>query len=358
MDDIRDLKKLLKIYESFPKDVYEPTYLDICKYPGSRFEEICSRILAFYFQPQNEHGFNTLFLEAFFEILDTKGYNHLETAVDVITEENAEGKRIDILILNPSWIIGIENKIWANVYNPLEKYKERIEQYNKPKKYKIILTLHEINNKVEIEKINKNDFVVILYIDFFKKIKEKIGNYIKDGNTKYLVFLYDFIQTLEHMKGNNIMSKELDAFFFENMDRLDELFKMFQEFKNKREKIKRDKLWELHKKIVDETQDKKWGIWEYKDLWFSKNDHDIGVESWFLEENSDPVAYFKIAFTAWNTKYWSQYANQLKELYPDGQVEVSGNKTLFYVYNKLDGDNEIEIISKLKECYNSIINLK
>jgi hypothetical protein len=358
MTDIKDLRKLLKIYEALPKNEYEPTYLDICKYSGRRFEEICSRILAFYFQPKNEHRFNTLFLESLFEIIDNDGYNYLDTAIKVIIEENAEGKRIDILILNDFWTIGIENKIWANVYNPLEKYKERIEQYEKPKNYKIILSLREIKNKDEIKKIEKNGFIVVSYSDLFKLVKNKIGNYIKDGNTKYLVFLYDFIQTLENMKGENIMSKELDVFFSENTDRLEDLFNLYQEFKTKKDKKRLDKLAEIHEKIIDETQDKKWQIWQGYDLWFSKNDHDIGVESWFVEENNDPTACFTIAFTSWAQKYWSQYGEQLKKLYPAGELEVNENKTLLYVFDKISGNNEDEIILKLKECYNCIISLK
>lgn len=358
MDEVKELKKLLKIYESLPQNKYEPTYLDICKYSGRRFEEICSRILAFYFQPKNEHGFNTLFLESLFEIIENNDYNYLNTAINVITEENAEGKRIDILISNAFWTIGIENKIWANVYNPLDKYKERIEQYSKPKNYKIILSLHEIKNRDEIEKIEENGFIVVLYNDFFKIIKNKIGNYIKDGNTKYLVFMYDFIQTLENMKGDNIMNKELDVFFSDNSDRLEDLFKSYQEFKTKKEKKRWDKLLEMHNKIVDKTQDEKWQIWEYYDLWFSKNDHDIGVESWFVEENGDPTAYFEIVFSSWAAKYWSQYGEQLKKLYPDGELELDENKTLYYIFDKIDGNNEEEIILKLKECYDCIINLK
>jgi hypothetical protein len=352
MDDVKDLQKLLKIYESLPKNKYEPTYLDICKYSGRRFEEICSRILAFYFQPENEHGFNILFLESLFEIIENNDSNYLDTTVNVITEADAEGKRLDILISNDSWTIGIENKIWANIYNPLEKYKERIEQDSKSKNYKIILTLHEIKSKDEIEKIEKNGFIVVLYTDFFKIIKTKVGNYIKDGNTKYLVFLYDFIQTLENMKGDNIMSKELDAFFSENVDRLEDLFNLYQEFKSKKAKKMLDKLEEIRQKIVDATQDNKWKMWPHNNgLWFSKNDHDIGVEAWF-----EP-SYFQIIFSAWDPKYWSQYGDQLKKLYPDSAESVLKNKKSLYVC-AVDGNNEEEIILKLKECYDCIINLK
>ena len=40
------------------------TFLDLCHYKGERFEEICSRILAFYLDSNGKHKFNNLWLKA------------------------------------------------------------------------------------------------------------------------------------------------------------------------------------------------------------------------------------------------------------------------------------------------------
>jgi hypothetical protein len=358
MDIVNDLQKLLKIYEAIPKTKYEPTYLDICRYSGRRFEEICSRILAFYFQPKNEHCFGILFIEALFEVLEDHNRNYPDTHIDVRTEENAEGKRIDIFISSELWTIGIENKVGASVYNPLEDYKKRIEQEKKPKNYKIVLTLYEIQNKDEINKIKENGFTIVLYTDLFRAIKNRIGNFIKDGNTKYLVFLYDFIQTLEYMKEGNIMSVELDKFFSENKDSLEDLLKLYGEFKQKKTDKVFGKLVALLNNIKEKTNDDKWEIWDHWDLWCSKNDHDIGVESWFEEKDNDPTAYFNISFTSWAQIHWVKYGDQLMQLFPDIRPKVNGSLTHLDVYEKIDGKNEDEMISKLEECYNVIKNLK
>ena len=58
--------------DNLPKTIKEPTYLEICKYPRRRFEEICSRLLCFYIAPKNEHGFNDLFLSSLLELLATE----------------------------------------------------------------------------------------------------------------------------------------------------------------------------------------------------------------------------------------------------------------------------------------------
>jgi len=356
MLDIKNIKTLLKKFEGLPKFKYEPTYLDICHYSGRRFEEICSKVLSFYFQPNNIHGLNTLFVESIFEAINFK-YDDIDKNINVNLEENAEGKRLDILLYNKDWVIGIENKTGANVYNPLNQYKKRIEDYSKNFNFKIILTLYEIINKNELENINQNGFVILLYTKLFDIIKSKIGNYVSGNNLKYIMFLYDFIETLERKKGDNIMNKELDAFFSENSERLDELMDSFQNYKNQKDQKIINKLFEIQEKIRDLTKSNKWKIYEYFDLWFSKNDHDIGIESWFVEEDNDPLAIFKIVLTSWTSKAWNQYGVQLKEIFPKCEYELKGNRSFLYVY-KINGQNENEIVEKLNECYNHIINLK
>ena len=354
MDKIIEIKKLLKIYVSLPKIKYEQTYLDICKYPGRRFEDICSRILAFYFHPKNEHGLKILLLESLFESINILP-DYIDDNVQVNREENAEGKRLDILIKHKDWVVGIENKIWAKVYNPLEKYGNRIAQYDKQKEYKIILTLRQINNKEELEHIGKNGFITLLYTSFFDSIKRKIGKYISNGNMKYILYFYDFIQTLENIKGDNIMNKEMDAFFAENSEKLEELLEDFQEYKNKRYQIIIDKINDLRLKINEICNPIKWWVYKNDDLGMYKNNHDIGIESGFIEIENNLI--FKIQFIAWRDRYWTQYGEQIKKLYPNGQLKINWPKTCLTVY-EIDGNNEDEIIAKLKECYDYIINLK
>jgi len=172
MDIKNRIIELLNEYKSLSKTKYEPTYLDICKYSGRRFEEICSRILQFYFLPNNEHGLKTLLIESLFESIGYD-YEYIDDNIDVKIEVNAEGKRLDILIINNDWVIGIENKIWANVYNPLEQYSSMIEQINN-NNFKIILTLHKIINKEELAKIKKYGFYILLYTDYINNIHKTL----------------------------------------------------------------------------------------------------------------------------------------------------------------------------------------
>ncbi|MCL1910720.1 MAG: PD-(D/E)XK nuclease family protein [Leptospirales bacterium] len=373
MNDVKDILKLLKTYESLPKTKYEPTYLDICRYSGRRFEEICSKILAFYFQPKNEHGLKSLLIESLFESIDYNQDGYIDDNIEVETEVNAGGKRLDILIKNSDWVIGIENKIWANVYNPLEEYGKRIDQDKKQNTFKILLSLREISDKDELDYIYKNEFRIIYYTSFFESIKKNIGKYISDGNMKYIIFLYDLIQTLENMKGNNIMNKEMDAFFNENSGRLDELLEDYKKYKEKKDKKRSEKTNEICNKIVKETKNDKWKIWDKYDRSinnsgigiYRKNDgiaisfknDGIGIESWFYEENNDPIAFFEIKFTSWNNESWNRYGDQLEKLYPNVEKRLTDNRVFLDVY-KINGYDDDEIIAKLLKCYECIINLK
>ena len=96
--------------------------MEIAGYP--HFENVCSNILAFYLQPNNEHGFGTLFLDVLASLIDEEividGQN-----VDIRREElTKKGNRIDLVIESDNYIFGIENKIYADPYNPFEEYAE------------------------------------------------------------------------------------------------------------------------------------------------------------------------------------------------------------------------------------------
>jgi hypothetical protein len=92
-----EFDKLIREFEILPKRISETTFMNICKHSGSRFEEICSRILAFYLQPSNEHGLKDLVLSSFFELVPKKDqFYSCKEKIFVETEVYIEGKFLDI----------------------------------------------------------------------------------------------------------------------------------------------------------------------------------------------------------------------------------------------------------------------
>lgn len=168
-----------------PKNNTEPTWLEICRYPYSRFEEICSRILAFYLNPKAEHGMTWLWISSLLDAIGKSDewydYRH---EIKINTEEYADGKRIDITVISDDYVIAIENKITADLYNPLDIYKDYIsKKYPDKKRALIVLSLKPILDK---RLLADNDFQRISYRDLFEKVGRRIGNYIADANQKYL----------------------------------------------------------------------------------------------------------------------------------------------------------------------------
>uniref|UniRef100_UPI00292DB965 PD-(D/E)XK nuclease family protein n=1 Tax=Pedobacter aquatilis TaxID=351343 RepID=UPI00292DB965 len=257
--DTLNFENLIREFSKLPKIISDPTYLELCRYPSNRFEDICSRLLCFYFDPTGEHGFTNLFLDALLEVISKDGeifYRNNE--VQVINEVNSEQKRLDILIKCPDMIIGIENKIYASVYNPLETYAKQIALFGKKNIFKIILTVRKITDQNEKTYIANNGFQIVNYTDYFTVIKRNIGNYITNGNPKYLTFIYDFIQTIENMTGENYNNNKLIQFFSNNSEEIENLITQYQHYNERTLKIQKDAIAELMLKISTITGENWW----------------------------------------------------------------------------------------------------
>lgn len=140
--EIKDYQKLLEDFSKVHIPKEEKTFMGICQYPGSRFEEICSRILAFYFKPREEHGFRDLWFRALNQCVEQEGEYCKSEDIKIILEEHTYcveecyNKKIDIIIEADNTVYVIENKIGAPLYNDLSVYSKHIEKNTR----RIILT--------------------------------------------------------------------------------------------------------------------------------------------------------------------------------------------------------------------------
>ena len=357
---IEEIEQLLKRFNRLPKMVKEPTYLEICKYPKSRFEEICSRLLCFYLNPKGEHGFGDLFLKSLIEIIGKSDSIHVNyDTINIINEENAEGKRLDILIHdNNNFVIGIENKITANLYNPLEQYKNRVKLYSKENITLIVLSMNKITDKNELNLIKTLGFINITYAEYFDNIKQKIGYYINNCNNKYLTFVNDFIQTIENMKNLNLPNNQLNSFFSEKYEDIENLLYFFNQYKNDIWNIQIDRIDDLRMRIIEETNDDEWETWENWGLLckFNSNKFTIGIESYFESTKNNPLGNFTILITTWDLKAWKYYEEKILQGFPKCDVKIENNRAKLVVEVIVDNDEEL-IISSLKRYYDFLLAL-
>ncbi len=358
-------KDILKKFSRFPIPEDESTFLDLCHYSGERFEEICSRILEFYFQPNNKHGFRDLWYRSLCQLISCEYDEAFEmtTRVEEFTYSAEEKqKRIDMILETPSRIIAIENKIWAGLYNHLNVYKEHVEKkYNQREKKLIVLTARPLWGH-ELKKVEDNRFDVVLYKDLFEKVRSLIGEYVSNGNQKYLVFMLDFMKTVEN-RANIMIQTDLDKFFEQYKDDIEKLINQYNKWRNNIFEQQKCKILELKEKL--RSQDNRW--WDYQgwDLGISFNDNTlyrIGIESNFNEINNDPLSEFHIRITTWKLQCWDPYEEDILKKYPEGEEfgrkkEIKGNRVNYHMpiidRKTHDSDESYygEILKHLNEYY-------
>lgn len=116
-----ELKTFLVEVLNFVHPPKEPTRFSL----GGRghYENPTSDLLAFFLRPDGEHGFRSLFLEAFFDCMNVDSEKLIFEGVNVEREvETPEGTFIDVLIKGPNLLLVIENKIYSGQNNPFDSY--------------------------------------------------------------------------------------------------------------------------------------------------------------------------------------------------------------------------------------------
>jgi len=330
--DINEIRRLLDSFEKLDKPIIETTYLEICRYSGRRFEEICSRILSFYLSPVNEHKLGDLVLRSLIDTLEVivrrdtpkielGSLRYVTSNVRVKIEEYAEWKRIDLVVEGDNFIIALENKITAELYNPLDIYREHIDRSERENKIGIVLSMKPIQKDIEKDFLKKNGFYNMLYSEFFKSIEKNMEQYKSEESRQYIVFLDDFIKTIKNMDGTNIMSNELSDFFYDKSDEINELINLFRNYDNwtKRELLRYLEL--LRDKLTDETKSN-WEIWEGTNLYCKIKDHEIGIDSRFTKYNRKPIGRVDLYLKCWSKEHWDHYKEKVLEHYPNKEIKL------------------------------------
>lgn len=353
MDELKCFKQLLQNFARLPKFDTAPTMLEICQYPYNRREEVCSRILKFFLNPKGEHGLRDLWIRALLDVVGKSELHNYRQEVSVKLEEVAYGKRIDITIVADNYVVAIENKITADVYNPFDVYKSYIDNAYKGKES--VLLVLSMNPIFKLHSIMDNSFKWCGYNELFEAVNRHIGDYILNANQKYLTFMFDFIKTIKNMSNSN--SKLEQNFFKENRAEIEELIRRFEKFKDElRSNVSQQT--EYICEVISRETGVKWWTWGGFDLGihFNEETHKIGIESWFVEENSDPYARYYICITTWKADDWIPYRDIVMSSFSDynPQEEYKRNRVYVHLTDKILGKNTNQIVDELKKVYDRL----
>lgn len=221
----KDVEKLLEEFRQIPKkEKNGKTFLEIARCP--HYENVWSNILAFYLNPNAEHGFGDMLLRTFMQLIgiDNKEYNPETVKIDR-EYRTANNNRLDIVIETDTFVLGIENKVRSGLNNDLFDYSGTIENLAKGKQtYKIVLSKYKCRCD--------DGFVNVLYNDLIKQVVNASIE-IKTKN-KYQTLFQDFLETIDNEINYNPMNHnpELVKFFTENHVEIAELLEYSNWMKN------------------------------------------------------------------------------------------------------------------------------
>ena len=324
--------------------VKEKTFMDISGYP--HYENVCSNILAFYFNPNEEHNLGDVVVRAFCDAVSEKidKLDNIDTSNLNIEREYStiKGNRLDILMTNDNDVaIGIENKIYAALYNDLSDYSKTIDNLHKSMSIKVVLSLY--NNE---EKMQDTDFINVTYKEFFDKLKIYLLD-IEDKYNKWYIFLQEFIKNLEDYKGDIEMTDEIIKW----MSIHEKEIKEFGKLKD----IVND---EISKKVkeIKQTLENKLDIDSIK-IWVG----DLEKTCYIASPNKYNIDA-SISYTGWRigTFTWNvSKSNYIKQIIDNSEYKVledDGNHRWIFKY---DYNEPIDsIINKVIELYNYFENHK
>ena len=208
--------------------------MEIAGYP--HYENVCSNILKFYFDPSNEHGLKDLVLNSLLHLVDKdfKVDTDFEEIEIYREHKTINDNRLDLLILTDNFAIGIENKIFHYLHNDLTDYNNTVISncYNSRKPICIVLSLNKLTSLEELEKLRVNNFVNVTYEQLFQNIKQSIGRHLNNLNISYVNYLTDFIKSIENLTPRTMENKALWTFFKNNSQTIQELTDSFSDYRN------------------------------------------------------------------------------------------------------------------------------
>lgn len=283
-----ELQKVINDFLRLPIVKRLPPFLEIAGFPDR--ELVWENILAFFLDPKECHGFNELVLQSLFDAIALKNQDQHPIQpigdiqnVKIFKECPTEKGRLDLLIQGDGYVVGIEIKVNADLYNNLEDYAKYIKERSGKTKIKVVLSLSECDVKI----IKDNEFINLLWSDLIFSIKSRMGGFLQTANSKYTTFLNDFLEHVLQRQGALPMSdsetKQLD-FMQMNYKAIQEIVSKHEEYCDLTENKMSQLLENLTKRFVEKgyTIKEPQNLFQYEGNTWTKFRIDVdGVGIWF-----------------------------------------------------------------------------
>ncbi len=230
---------LLLNFQSLPRIRREKSFMEVSGYP--HYENVCTNILGFYFDPDEEHGMGNLFLTAFFKMVNERAIKatgtedfadlSIEGPVRISREHPAnDQKRIDLVVDADAFTIGIENKIFHWEANDFENYGSVIDSLGANKLViKAVLCLRTRQN----DPLPKGGFLRYTYSELWNQVRNLLGHHLVSASPKWTTYLTEFMTTTDRLAGETPEEKEVTDFFMKNHELIEQLVSDHQQLRNR-----------------------------------------------------------------------------------------------------------------------------
>lgn len=230
--DIKKLEEYSQFLSSFEKlPALKPcrTFMEISGYP--HYENVSSNILGFYFDSLAEHGLRDLLITSFLQMVG-KDVESVDDNITIDREYRTQKGRIDLVIKCESFTIGIENKIFHWLANDLMDYSLELDKAREGKNeiIKVVLGLKPTQDSRTLAKLKNSGFVSHTYTQLWHCVRKRLGHYMARADSKWLIYLIDFMETTDILAGENMELKQMDKFFIEHNEVIEKMLVERKEF--------------------------------------------------------------------------------------------------------------------------------
>jgi len=197
-----------------------------------------------------------------------------------------DGKRIDLLVTGPEWVLVIENKLFAEVYNPLDSYEALAENHFGNRKPMFAL--------LSRDGAAEEGWVPVTYDCYCAAINDEFSRGVfNDPQSKWHVFSRDFILHLENELYPPIlvMAKDQIDFVEKNLRAMAQLVKLSECYV---EFLMEDMQKRLSKAVPGYVSNP-----THKEGWFAFRDQRYGVWDFHLTTPAHVKSAGKFWFTIW-----------------------------------------------------------
>ena len=215
-----DYLELLSKAEALPSvERPRPTLLELSGYP--HLENVYSNILSYYLDPSEAHNLGECMVRALLRAAEVQEDLLMGSEAEVVREERTEaGNRIDLVLRTEQAVIGIENKVYAELSNDLCDYYEHMRgrANDGQQVVAVLLSLHPIKECT-------GEFVNVTYEKFLGELLTDLGPCLPDADSQLVGSLLDWITTVKRQTRGSAMDEGFVNLVRENKEQVSSLFR-------------------------------------------------------------------------------------------------------------------------------------